>query len=104
MGGTVAIAIVAGIAALGIAVARGAFDGARYVVRVTGPGPQGVRVKGSVPGYAPSEVADFVGGLELPAGASLRGIPQGDRVVLRFSAQVPEHLHQRLRNWFYLRS
>ncbi|MEX1365678.1 MAG: hypothetical protein AB1Z98_21300 [Nannocystaceae bacterium] len=103
MEGGIAIAVVVGIAALGLAVARGAFDGARFRVEVRGEGRQGIRVTGTVPGYAVSDVADFVGGLSLPVGSRIRGIPEGDRLTLRFSDEVPEHLHQRLRNWFYLR-
>ena len=103
MDGVVAIAIVTALAVLGFVVARGGLDGARYSIEIRAEGPEGVRIKGTVPGYSPGEVADFVAGLELPVGSRIRGVPEGDRVALRFSDQVPEHLHQRLRNWFYLR-
>lgn len=103
MSGAIAIAIVAGLAVLGVTVARGGLDGARFTVVVSGPGVEGVRIKGAVPGYSNAEIAEFVAGLELPAGSRIRGVPEGDRVVLRFSDEVPSHLHQRLRNVFYLR-
>ncbi|MCA9651852.1 MAG: DUF3634 family protein [Myxococcales bacterium] len=102
MGGAVVVAVVAGLAGLALVVARGGLDGARFTVEVRGEGPGGVMVKGTVPGFSAAEIAEFVAELELPAGARIRGIPEGDRVVLRFSEQVPEHLHQRIRNVFYL--
>ncbi len=102
MGGVFAIGIVAGVATLAIVVARGGLSGARYTITIRGEGPDGVRIKGRVPGHADNEVAAFVAELELPKGARLWGIPQGDRISLRFSSSVPEHLHQRLRNFMYL--
>ena len=90
------------LAAVSYKLLRGGLGDAKFVVRVRGPGPQGVQVDGDVPGHATSEVAAFVADLELPAGAKIWGVPDGARIVLRFSADVPEHLHQRLRNYFYL--
>jgi hypothetical protein len=75
---------------------------ATFVITVRGPGVEGVHVLGEIPGHASSEAAGFVAGLELPEGAKIWGIPDRDRIMLRFSAEVPEHLHQRLRNFFYL--
>lgn len=103
MGGIVAIAIVAGVVTLGIVVARGGLSGARYVITVRGDGISGVVIKGTVPGYDVGEVAAFIADLDLPVGARLWGIPDGDRITLRFSSSVPDHLHQRLRNFLYLR-
>lgn len=103
MGPAVIFAIVGGLAVLAFVVARGGLDGARYVITVRGEGELGVVIKGEVPGYAHNDVAEFVAGLEMPRGAQIRGVPEGDRVVLRFSSQVPSHLQQRLRNFFYLR-
>jgi len=99
----VAIAIALGVAALWLVVSRGGLSGARFTITVRGDGPSGVHVVGSVPGCPTPEVVDFVSGLGLPRGARVQGIPRGDRIELRFSADVPEHLHQRLRNFFLLR-
>ena len=98
----VAIVIVLGVAALWLVVARGGLSGARYTITITGPGPAGVRIQGSVPGHAHPDVVAFLAELDLPRGAQLRGIPSGPRIELRFSPSVPDHLHQRLRNFFYL--
>jgi hypothetical protein len=99
----VAIAIVLGVAALWLVVARGGLSGARFTITVHGEGPSGVRIRGTIPGHALPDVAAFVAELGLPPGARLQGIPSGDRIELRFSPTVPEHLHQRLRNFLYLR-
>jgi hypothetical protein len=99
----VAIAIVLGVIALFIIVARGGLSGARFTITIRGDGPSGVHLQGSVPGLASSEVAAFVAELGLPRGARVQGIPSGERFELRCSPDVPEHLHQRLRNFFYLR-
>jgi len=103
VGGIVAIAIIAAVAGLALVVSRGGLDGARYTVSIRAEGLEGVQVKGSVPGYGVGEVAEFVAGLELPTGSRIRGIPEGDRVVLRFSDEVPERMQQRVRNFFYLK-
>lgn len=99
----VAIAIVLGVAALWFVVARGGLSGARFTITVRGDGPSGVHVTGRVPGCATPDVADFIAGLRLPHGARVQGIPRGDHIELRCSAHVPEHLHQRLRNFLLLR-
>lgn len=99
----VGIAIVLGVATLAVVVARGGLSGARFTITVRGEGPQGVHIKGTVPGHPSNVVAQFLGELQLPPGARLQGIPEGERVVLRLSPRVPEHLHQRLRNFFYLK-
>jgi hypothetical protein len=95
----VAVAIVLGIATLWVVVARGGLSGARYTITIRGDGPSGVHIEGTVPGHALCDVAGFVAGLGLPRGARVQGIPRGHRIELRFSAEVPEHLHQRLRNF-----
>jgi len=102
VGGLFAIGIVVGVATLAVVVARGGLSGARYTITVRREGPDGIRIKGSVPGHAHNEVAAFLAQLELPNGARIWGIPDGDRISLRFSPSVPEHLHQRLRNFMYL--
>jgi hypothetical protein len=102
MGGAVAIGIVLGVIALWIIVARGGLSGARFTVSIRGSGSSGVHVQGTVPGHASSDVAAFVAELGLPHGARIQGLPSGERIELRFSPGVPEHLHQRLRNFFYL--
>jgi hypothetical protein len=90
------------VAAVGYKILRGGLGDAKFVVRVRAAGVEGVQIEGQVPGHGTQEVAAFVAGLELPPGAKIWGVPDRDRIVLRFSAEVPEHLHQRLRNFFYL--
>lgn len=107
----VAILIVLGVAALWLVVARGGLSGARFTITIRGTtrgttrdeGPAGVHVRGTVPGHAVSEIVAFMTELDLPRGARVQGIPTGNRIELRFSPDVPAHLHQRLRNFFYLR-
>jgi hypothetical protein len=100
---TVAIAIVVGVVALWLVVSRGGLSGARFTITVRGDGPSGVQVTGSVPACTTPDVADFIAGLGLPHGARVQGIPHGDHIELRCSSHVPEHLHQRLRNFLLLR-
>jgi hypothetical protein len=98
-----AIAIVVAVVVLAVVVSRGGLSGARFTITVKGEGLAGIRIVGKVPGYDGGEVATFLAELDLPMGARLWGIPEGDRVALRLSSAVPEHLHQRLRNFFYLK-
>lgn len=95
----VAIVLLA-IAAVFWKLVRGGMGDAKFVVRIKGPGADAVEVTGEVPGYSVGEVTEFVGGLELPAGGRIWGVPDGERIQLRF-ANVPEGLQQRLRNYFY---
>lgn len=84
-----------------VKVLRGGLGDAKFVVSVRGPGTEGIDVKGEVPGKSAGEVTDFVAGLELPAGARIWAVPDGERMQLRFSGHVPDNLQQRLRNYFY---
>lgn len=59
----------------------------------------GVRLKGRVPGKSDSDIIEFVTGLQLPTGAKIWGVPNGDRLMLRFSGGVPDNLQQRVRNY-----
>jgi hypothetical protein len=90
------------ITAVGFKILRDGLGDATFVIRVREPGAGGVEILGEIPGHGNGSVAEFIAGLELPAGAKIWGVPDRDRVVLRFSTEVPEHLHQRLRNFFYL--
>lgn len=99
----VAIVIVLAVVALWLIVARGGLSGARFTITIRGAGPSGVHVRGAVPGHPSSDVAAFVAELGLPSGARVEGLPSGNRIELRFSPDVPAHLHQRLRNFIYLR-
>jgi NADH dehydrogenase FAD-containing subunit len=90
------------VAATGFHILRSGLDDATFVVTVKGSGAAGVEILGEVPGHGNGEVIRFVADLELPAGAKISGIRDGDRIMLRFSTEVPDHLHQRLRNFFYL--
>jgi hypothetical protein len=76
-------------------------DEAKFSIEVSGPGIDGVKMRGAVPGRSSGEICDFVARLELPAGAKLWGVPDRGRLRLEFSG-VPEHLQQRMRNFFYL--
>lgn len=99
----VAIVIVLAVVTLWLVVARGGLSGARYTITIRGEGPAGVHVRGTVPGHAISDVIELMAELGLPSGARVQGIPSGGRIELRLSPEVPAHLHQRLRNFFYLR-
>ena len=96
----VIIAIVVVAAAVIYKFASGGLGDAKYVITVRGPGADGVAIKGAVPGKSETDVAEFVAGLELAAGAKIWAIPDGDRMVLRFTS-VPDNLQQRCRNYFY---
>jgi hypothetical protein len=99
MSTTIAITVVAVVAALVIwKLASGGLGDAKYVIKVTGAG---VVVKGEVPGKSEGAVTEFIATLELPAGAKIWAVPDGDRVTLRFSSHVPDNLQQRIRNFFY---
>ena len=99
--GPVVIIVVAVVAAAVIwKVASGGLGDAKYVIKITGDGADGVSITGQVPGKSEADVAEFVAGLELPAGAKIWAVPDRDRVVLRFS-NVPDNLQQRCRNYFY---
>jgi hypothetical protein len=102
MSTTIAITVVALVVAAVIwKVASGGLSDAKYSVRVTGEGVEGVQVKGDVPGKSEGAVQEFVAGLQLPKGARIWAVPDRDRVMLRFSAHEPGHLQQRLRTVFY---
>lgn len=79
---------------------RGRGD-AKFIIDVSGPGIDGVKMKGAVPGRSAPEICDFVARLELPAGAKIWGVPDRDRLRLEFAGDVPDNLKQRLRNFFY---
>jgi hypothetical protein len=79
---------------------RGRGD-AKFTIEVTGPGVDGVRMKGAVPGRSASEIVDFVARLELPTGSRVWGVPDRGRLRLEFAGSVPDNLQQRLRNFFY---
>ena len=81
-------------------VLRGSEADARFVVRVTGEGAEGVTIRGDIPGHDHVSVREFVAELGLPEGAKILGIPDGERFRLEF-ADIPDDLHQRLRNFFY---
>jgi hypothetical protein len=94
------------LAAVGLALAwrlfgRGA-GGTTFDIRVEGEGPEGVRIKGTVPGHGDADVRDFVAGLELPEGAQFWGIPDRERFQIGFH-EVPERLQQRIRNYLYMK-
>ena len=79
---------------------RGRGD-AKFTIDVSGPGIDGVKMKGAVPGRSASEVCDFVARLELPAGAKIWGVPDRGRLRLEFAGDIPDNVKQRLRNFFY---
>jgi hypothetical protein len=92
----VALVVVA-VAAIVWKVATGGRGDARFVLTVNGPGIEGIEVRGQVPGIGADELTEFVAKLELPKGAKIWAVPDGDRLALRFT-NVPEGPQQRVRN------
>lgn len=93
--------IVVLVAAAALAVvwklARGGRGDARFLLSVNGPGAEGITMRGEVPGQEREDFIAFVAALELPVGAEIWGVPDGDRIALRFK-DVPEGPQQRVRN------
>lgn len=98
--------VLAIVAVVGLALAWRLFGKgvgySKFDVRVEGAGVEGVRVEGTVPGHSEGDVREFVASLELPSGARFWGIPDRERFQLGFT-NVPEHLHQRIRNYLYMK-
>jgi hypothetical protein len=92
----VALVVVAVVAVIW-KLASGGRDDARFVLTVSGPGVEGIALRGEVPGQSAEEFIAFIASLELPAGARIWGIPDGNRLALRFTA-VPDGPQQRVRN------
>lgn len=92
----VAIVVVA-VVAIVWKLASGGRGDARFVLTVNGPGVDGIDLRGEVPGIGGGELIEFVAKLELPKGAKIWAVPDGDRLALRF-ANVPEGPQQRVRN------
>ncbi len=79
-------------------VRRGGTWGALFVLAV---GPQGeVSLQGSVPGKSDGDARDFVAQMELPPGAKIWARRDTDALRLQFTADVPDNLRQRARNYF----
>lgn len=76
-------------------------DEAKFMIEVSGPGIDGVKMKGAVPGRSASEILDFVARLELAPGVKIWGVPDRGRIRLEFAGEVPDNLAQRMRNFFY---
>lgn len=92
----VALVVVVLVAVVWKLVTRGRGD-ASFILTVKGPGTAGISIQGEVPGVGAAELSEFVAQLELPTGARIWGIRDGDRLALRFS-DVPEGPQQRVRN------
>lgn len=97
MGPIVLAVVIAAVGWGGYKIATGGFSDARFSIKVGAGGPQ---MKGSVPGKSDSDVLAFVADLELPVGAKIWAVPDGDRLQMRFSGNVPDNLQQRMRNYF----
>lgn len=100
MGPLAQLIVTAGAIALAVFVYRrygGATAGALFVFIVEA---DGVRLDGSVPGKSDDDARDFIARMELPPGAKIWGHRDGGGVRLRFSAEVPDNLQQRCRNFF----
>lgn len=100
MGPLALLGLTAGVVALAVFAYRrwgGATAGALFVFTVEA---DGVRLDGTVPGKSDDDARDFVERLELPPGAKIWGHRDGAGVRMRFSAQVPDTLKQRCRNFF----
>ncbi len=67
------------------------------VVRVLAEGSVGVRIDlvGGVPGRTREAIRAFVADLDLPPGAVLWAIRDGNELRIRGNHRVPEHLQQR---------
>jgi hypothetical protein len=100
MGGPIAIgAVVLILGLVAYKILGGGLGDAKFVITVAPDGT--VVVRGDVPGLTEGAVVDFVTGLELPPGSKIWGIPDRERIMLRFSGAVPDNLQQRTRNFFY---
>jgi hypothetical protein len=62
-----------------------------------------VAMRGSIPGRSRAEIVDFIGSLDLPDGAEIRGVRDGSSVRFAFNAAVPDSARQRIRNFLMLR-
>ncbi len=91
--------VVLATAAVAFKLVRGGLGDAVFVVTIRGEGADGVDVTGTVPGKTSGDMQDFVARMELPVGAKIWAIRDGDGVRLRFNGKVPENLQQRTRNF-----
>ncbi|MEM6291383.1 MAG: DUF3634 family protein [Myxococcota bacterium] len=97
---SIVLAVVAlATAAIAFKLVRGGIGSAVFIVTVRGEGVDGVHVQGTVPGKTSSDMQDFVARMELPVGAKIWAVRDGDGVRLRFNAKVPDNLQQRTRNF-----
>ena len=62
-----------------------------------------VQLKGEIPGWRASDVREFIRSLNLPVGATIKGVKDGDRFRLVFSNQLDGDTCQRIRNFLYLK-
>ena len=100
MGSLAQLVLTAGVIALAVFAYRrfgGATAGALFVFTVEA---DGVRLDGTVPGKSDADARDFIERMELPPGAKIWGHRDGSGFRLRFSADVPDNLQQRARNYF----
>jgi hypothetical protein len=80
---------------------RAGADDRVLVVRVLAGGPTGERIEvtGGLRGRGESEIRVFVSELDLPPGAALWVIREGETQRVRGNHLVPEHLQQRFREF-----
>ncbi|MBL4683350.1 MAG: DUF3634 family protein [Nannocystaceae bacterium] len=96
--GPIVAAVVLGAIGWGLyKAATGGLSDAVFVIKVRSGT---VTIKGSVGGKAHNDVIEFVGSMALPDGAKISGVPDGDRVRLRFAGDIADNLQQRMRNYF----
>ena len=93
------------LAAIAYRVLSGGVGHATFVIDVgeapdADSGDEHITLKGSVPGKSDADARAFIAGLELPKGARIWGVPDGDRLRIRFR-DVPDNLQQRVRNYVY---
>lgn len=80
------------------AIGRG---GLLFEIRVTGTS---ISHRGRVPGWAWSDVLEFLRREGLPSGCSVRGYPGDGRLRLEFGGPIDAGTCQKIRNFIYLKS
>ena len=96
------VLLMVAIVVLVVAMLRSLGRGSRlFDIRVTG---RGFAHRGSVPGWAWSDVLEFLRSQKLPPGCTIRGVPEDDRFRLEFSGPIDEGTRQKIRNFMYLKS
>lgn len=92
--------LIAIVVAVAVLLWRRIFANSLFKIEVRGGR---IQISGGVPGYADSDVRQFISHLGLQNGSVIRGVRGGERYRLEFSGAVSEDDQQRVRNFFYLK-